>query len=103
MSSLERYPEMDNFFSIYFGQDFDLFGETVPEIVACYKKGYRHHYANLLREIVEFRSEHPEDLDNAFIPFSRGFRPEGRGYTTASFLDEVQRVLNENPLVAKRR
>ncbi|MCC8393562.1 hypothetical protein LJ656_13270 [Paraburkholderia sp. MMS20-SJTR3] len=86
---------MEHFFSIYFGQDFDIFGSTVPEIVACYKQDSPHRYPNLLRELELFRRAHSGDLDAAFIPFRHGFRPEGWGYTVASFLDEVQRVLNE--------
>ncbi len=87
---------MDHIFSVYFGQDFDLFGETVPEIVACYKKDSPYDYENLIREIDTFRSEHPDNLDAVFKQlFRRGFRPEGLGYTTASFLDEIQRLLSE--------
>ncbi|WP_028229580.1 contact-dependent growth inhibition system immunity protein [Paraburkholderia ferrariae] len=94
MSPSERYPEMDHLFTIYFGQDFDLFGATVPEIVACYKKDSPYHYENLIREMDSFRKEHPDDLEAAFKPFRRGFRPEGRGYTTASYLDEIRRLLS---------
>ncbi|NIF53440.1 contact-dependent growth inhibition system immunity protein [Burkholderia sp. Ax-1724] len=96
MSSSERYPEMDHIFSVYFGQDFDLFGETVPEIVVCYKKDSPYHYKELNREIDSFRSEHPNDLEAAFNQsFRDGFRPEGAGYTTASFLEELKRLLSE--------
>ncbi|MFT4067186.1 contact-dependent growth inhibition system immunity protein [Paraburkholderia sp.] len=96
MSSSERYPAMDHLFNTYFGQDFDLFGETVPEIVACYKKDSPYDYENLVREIDSFRGNHPDDLDATFKQlFGRGFRPEGWGYTTASLLDEIQRLLNE--------
>ncbi|OLL28012.1 hypothetical protein BTH42_29955 [Burkholderia sp. SRS-W-2-2016] len=95
MISSDRYPEMEHVFDIYFGQDFDLFGETVPEIVACYKKDSPHHYKDLIREIASFRSEHPDDLDIAYEHFRRGFRPEGDGYTVTSFFDEIQRLLKD--------
>ncbi|MGF6411711.1 contact-dependent growth inhibition system immunity protein [Paraburkholderia sp. MM5482-R1] len=96
MSYSERYPAMEHIFNVYFGQDFDLFGENVQEIVACYRKDSPYDYENLIREIDSFRSEHPSDLDATFKQvFRRGFRPEGGGYTTASFLDEIQRVLSE--------
>ncbi|HEY2024866.1 contact-dependent growth inhibition system immunity protein [Paraburkholderia sp.] len=96
MSSSERYPEMDHIFDVYFGQDFDLFGATVPEIVSCYKKDSPYDYENLIREIDEFIAEHPHDLDAAFKQlFRRGFRPEGAGYTTTAFLDEIRRLLSE--------
>ncbi|MCC8395494.1 hypothetical protein LJ656_23175 [Paraburkholderia sp. MMS20-SJTR3] len=95
MTPSDRYPAMNHLFGTYFGQDFDLFGETVPEIVACYRKHSPHSYADAIREIESFRKQHPDDLEAAFNPFRRGFRPEGWGYTIASFLDEVQRGLNE--------
>ncbi|SDQ32238.1 contact-dependent growth inhibition system immunity protein [Paraburkholderia tuberum] len=96
MSSSERYPAMDHLMRTYFGQDFDLFGETVPEIVACYKQDSPHDYANLVREIDSFRTEHSHDLAIAFDQmYGRGFSPEPWGYTVASFLDEIQRLLNE--------
>ena len=87
---------MDHIFGVYFGQDFDLFGETVPEIVACYKKDCPYDYENPIREIDTFRSEHHDDLDAVFKQlFRRSFRPEGWGYTTTLFLDEIQRLLSE--------
>ncbi|SMG59387.1 contact-dependent growth inhibition system immunity protein [Paraburkholderia susongensis] len=96
MNSSELYPEMDHIFAIYFGQDFDLFGETVPEIVACYKKDSPYHYEKLLRELGAFRQEHPNDLDSAFEKdYGRDFDPKLWGYTTASFFDELKRLLSE--------
>ncbi|EEA03396.1 conserved hypothetical protein [Burkholderia sp. H160] len=95
MSLSDRYPAMEHMFSVYFGQDFDLFGETVPQIVSCYKRDDSHRQQGLIRELDSFRKEPPDDLDTAFKHFRRGFRPEGWGYTTASFLDEIQRLLSE--------
>lgn len=85
---------MDHLFNTYFGQDFDLFGETVLEIVACYKKDCPYDYENLVREIDSFRSEHPNDLDSAFEKdYGHDFDPVLWGYTTASFLEELKRLL----------
>ncbi|MCC8393559.1 hypothetical protein LJ656_13250 [Paraburkholderia sp. MMS20-SJTR3] len=96
MKSSDLYPEMDHMFSIYFGQDSDLFGASVPEIVACYKKDSPHHCASLIREIDSFRSQHPNDLASAFEEtYLRSFRPEPWGYTVTSFLDEIQRQLRK--------
>ncbi|NML31678.1 hypothetical protein HHL14_12625 [Paraburkholderia sp. G-4-1-8] len=96
MSSSKHYPSMDHLMITYFGQDFDLFGETVPEIVACYEKDSPYSYANLIYEIDAFRNEHPNDLTIAFNQkYGSGFSPEPWGYTTASFLDEVQRLLRD--------
>jgi len=96
MGSSKRHPAMDHLFTTYFGQDFDLFGETVPEIVACYKRDSPYDYENLIREINSFRTEHPHDLTIAFDQiYGHGFSPEPWGYTTASLLDEIQRLLSE--------
>ncbi|NML30448.1 contact-dependent growth inhibition system immunity protein [Paraburkholderia antibiotica] len=96
MNYLERYPEMEQFFCAYFGQDFDLFGNTVSEIVECYKKGCPHNYGDVIREIELFRNEHPNDLATAFEEnFLSAFTPEPWGYTILSFLDEVERLLRE--------
>jgi hypothetical protein len=72
MSLSERYPEMEHIFSVYFDQDFDLFGETVPELVSCYKRDDSHRQQSLIREIDSFRKEHPDELDTAFKQFRRG-------------------------------
>ncbi|MCC8393560.1 hypothetical protein LJ656_13260 [Paraburkholderia sp. MMS20-SJTR3] len=95
MDSLACHPEMDQFFCTYFSQDFDLFGETVREIVECYKFDCPHHYKNLIGELESFRSDHADDLSTAFMPFRHGFHPEGWGYTIATFFDEIQSVLKE--------
>ncbi|MGF6552966.1 contact-dependent growth inhibition system immunity protein [Paraburkholderia youngii] len=98
MDLSERYPAMEHIFTTYFGQDFDLFGNTVPEIITSYKRNESYWHRNLIRELASFRSEHPNenDLEAAFQKwFRRGFRYEVDGYTTASFLDEIQRLLSE--------
>jgi hypothetical protein len=96
MNSSERYPAMEHIFNTYFGQDFDLFGATVAEIVACYKKDSPYDHENLVREIDSFRVEHPHDLAIAFDQtYGHGFSPGPWGYTTALFLDETQRLLSE--------
>jgi hypothetical protein len=96
MNSPDRYPAMNHLFNTYFGQDFDIFGDSIPEIVACFKKNCRGHCANVLEEIASFKSEHPNDLAIAFEQmYLRAFSPEPEGYTTVSFLDEVERLLRE--------
>ena len=96
MTLLKRYPEMKHIFSIYFGQDFDLFGNTIPEIVSCYKKDAPYHYEKLIQELADFRKEYPNNLDVVFKgSFCEEFSPEGWGHTAASFLDEIQHALNE--------
>jgi hypothetical protein len=84
-------------FRAYFGQDFDLFGDTIPEIVSSYKRDSPqgcHH--QLIEEINSFMDEHPTDLDSAFKrDYGSGFNPKLWDHTTASFLDELKRLLSE--------
>ncbi|MEX3787064.1 contact-dependent growth inhibition system immunity protein [Paraburkholderia sp. BR14374] len=94
--SPERYPAMHRIFHVYFGQDFDLFGETIAEIVACYKKDSPHTYSNLIHEINSFMDEHSADLDCAFErSYGAGFDPTLWGHTTESFLNELKRLMSE--------
>ncbi|MFT4065331.1 contact-dependent growth inhibition system immunity protein [Paraburkholderia sp.] len=87
---------MRHIFTVYFGQDFDLFGDTVPEIVSCYRRDESHRREDLIREIGSFIGEHPKDLDAAFErDYGSAFDPESWGHTTASFLDELKRLLSE--------
>ncbi|MCC8395493.1 hypothetical protein LJ656_23170 [Paraburkholderia sp. MMS20-SJTR3] len=96
MNSSKHYPEMDQFFSIYFGQDFDLFGRSVSEIVDSYKKNSPHRFKNLILEIDSYRKEHIDDLAFAFEEtYLTEFSPEPWGYTVTSFLDEIQRLLKD--------
>lgn len=89
----ERYPEMGRIFGVYFGEDFDWFGDTIPEIVSIYRNdcpGYR----DLVRELDAFIAEHPDDLDTAFKEgFSLGVDLTLLGYTTASFFGELRDLL----------
>lgn len=91
----ERYPRMGLIFGVHFGQDFDLFGNTIPEIVSSYKNDCPE-YRNLPRELDAFTAEHPDDLDAAFKEdFGSGFDPKLWGHTTASFFEEIKRLLRE--------
>jgi hypothetical protein len=70
---------------IYFGQDFDLWGNTVEELVGCYKRDSPVEDHQTLRdEIARFRQAHPQDLDTAFMnAYPNEIDPSGWGYTTA--------------------
>ncbi|MCC8396601.1 hypothetical protein LJ656_28840 [Paraburkholderia sp. MMS20-SJTR3] len=93
----KRHPEMYQLFGAYLNQDCRLWGDTLFEIVSCYKSdSERAHHLELIQEIDLFISEHPEDLDAAFeTDYGQDFDPELWGYTTASFLEELKRMLRE--------
>ncbi|MCC8396597.1 hypothetical protein LJ656_28820 [Paraburkholderia sp. MMS20-SJTR3] len=95
MSSI-RYPKMYQLFGAYLNEDSDLWGDTLPEIIFCYKRDCpRESHLELIREINSFISEHPEDLDTAFeIDYGPDFSPKLWGYTTTSFLEELKRLLS---------
>jgi len=88
---------MDLVCGAYFGQDFDLFGNTIPEIVAGYKQdASREYHHELINEINSFINEHPNDLDSEFEKdYGSGFDPKLWGHTTTSFLAELKRLLIE--------
>ncbi|APA87261.1 hypothetical protein BJG93_17130 [Paraburkholderia sprentiae WSM5005] len=92
-----RYPKMYQLFGAYLNEDSDIWGDTIPEIIACYKRDCpRESHLEMVHEINSFMSEHPQDLDTAFKKdYGQDFSPKLWGYTTASFLDELKRLLSE--------
>jgi hypothetical protein len=91
------YPALDHLLHAYFGEDFDLSGNTVEAIVDCYmeESPVEHHRA-LREEIARFRLAHPNELDDAFLgSYKNFFNPPLWRHTTDSFLTEVDRLLRE--------
>ncbi|WP_368623468.1 contact-dependent growth inhibition system immunity protein [Paraburkholderia sp. BR13444] len=91
------YPELNQLFGVYLNQDFDIWGETIPDIVACYKRDSPvADHQSMLAEIERFEKEHQHDLDVAFDQmYGHEFSPVPWGHTTASFLEELKRLLSE--------
>ncbi|MGF6922361.1 contact-dependent growth inhibition system immunity protein [Paraburkholderia sp. 40] len=96
MENQSTYPELSHFFGVYLNQDYDLSGNTIAEIVECYKQGTPvDAHERMLSEIERFKSEHP-DLDKAFgNAYGQDFSPDLWGHTTASLLDELKQILSE--------
>jgi hypothetical protein len=91
------YPELDQLLHVYFGQDFDIWGHTIEELVGCYKRDspVADHQA-LRDEIARFRQAHLDDLDEAFLAsYKNFFNPPLWNPTTDSFLTEVDRLLRQ--------
>ncbi|NML34089.1 hypothetical protein HHL14_25075 [Paraburkholderia sp. G-4-1-8] len=91
-----RYPYMYQLFGAYLNEDSDIWGDTLPEIIACYKRDCpRENQLGIIDEANSFINEHPNDLDSAFKKdYGRNFSPKLWGYTTASFLEELKRLLS---------
>jgi hypothetical protein len=93
----DKYPRLYEIFGAYFNEDFDIWGDSIEEIVACYKRdSQRKCHIEMIREIDCFVEEHSGDLDSAFNrEYGRDFNPLLWGYTVASFFDELKRLLSE--------
>jgi len=93
----EKHFELDQFISIYFGEDSDLFGNTIPEIIAdyigCSTPSDRE---KLIAQIDDFLARHPHDLDEVFDnTWAPQFSVRLWGHTARSFLDQVKNLLRQ--------
>jgi hypothetical protein len=88
---------MYDLFGAYLNQDFDLWGDTLEEIVGCYKRdSLPEHHREIIGEIDLFVTEHPMDLDSAFKRgYRTGFDPVLWGYTITSFFEELKKLLSK--------
>ena len=91
----DRYPRMKAIFNIHFSQDHDLWGNTIEEIIACYKRDSpREWHFELIHEIDSFMSAHAADLDIAYNrDYGSHFDPQLWGHTSTSFLEALKRML----------
>ncbi|WP_206999977.1 contact-dependent growth inhibition system immunity protein [Trinickia mobilis] len=91
------YPELNHLFGVYLNQDFDIWGDSLRDIIDCYKRNSpTEDQKSMLIEIDTFKKAHPTDLDEAFdAMYGHEFWPVPWGYTTDSFLEELKRLLQE--------
>jgi CdiI immunity protein len=90
-------PELDQLFGAYLHQDYQLFGNTIQEVVECYKRDSSseqiHH---MLDEIARFRAEHSEDLDSSLLArYGNDFDPRLWEHTAASFFQLLESMLRD--------
>lgn len=92
-----EYPRLSTLIDVYFGEEFSIWGDTIPEIIASYKRERDDSTcASVVREIDDFIHAHASDLDEAFSNvYGFYLDPEPWGHTAFSFLDEVRRLLTE--------
>ncbi|MBN3805260.1 hypothetical protein GXB81_19720 [Paraburkholderia sp. Ac-20336] len=97
MKTESAYPNLDFLIHSYFNEDFDLWGDNVPEIVSCFKKeSDKALHKLVMEEIDRFKSDHSGNLNENFDAiYGLYVDPEPWGYTIASFLDELKRLLSE--------
>jgi hypothetical protein len=95
MNDKSPHPNLDSLIHSYFNEDFDLWGDNVEEIVACFKRESDETLHKLvIDEIARFESDHSANLDRHFEErYGLYVDPEPWGHTTASFLAELKRLL----------
>ncbi|MCF6280838.1 MAG: hypothetical protein L3J28_01305 [Candidatus Polarisedimenticolaceae bacterium] len=91
------YPELADLMSGWFHQDFDIEGETVPEIISAFiASSSANQCESIMSEILSFIQEHNENLSEYFIQI---FEPDIEltefAETTKAFLEEIYNCLNE--------
>ncbi|WP_244196205.1 contact-dependent growth inhibition system immunity protein [Paraburkholderia susongensis] len=93
----ESYPQFYVLFGGYLNQDSDLWGDTLEEVVSCFKRDSSpQEIADMLCEIDKFEQEAGENLDEKFYAaYGFDFNPILWGYTTASFFDELRGLLRD--------
>ncbi|WP_233800976.1 contact-dependent growth inhibition system immunity protein [Paraburkholderia sp. HP33-1] len=89
------YPQFHVLFGAYLNQDSDLWGDTLEEVVSCFKRDSSPaQIQDTLAEIDKFEKETGKDLDQEFSDaYGNDFDPILWGYTTITFFDELKRIL----------
>ncbi|WP_368622524.1 contact-dependent growth inhibition system immunity protein [Paraburkholderia sp. BR13444] len=96
MNENPLYPELNQLFGVYLNEDCSYWGSTIEAIVGCYK-GDRStgSIKGILVEIESFWKADSYHLDAAFEEANGSqFDPKLWTHRTASFLDELKRLLN---------
>lgn len=91
----ERYQELWQLIAL-FGEDYDLFGDSIEEITLSYKKDCTPDLINkIVHQIDQFTLENEGKMDSAFIDyFGHQCSPALWEHNTASFLGELKNLLN---------
>ncbi|MCC8391206.1 hypothetical protein LJ656_01280 [Paraburkholderia sp. MMS20-SJTR3] len=92
----KSYPQFYILFGGYLNQDSDLWGETVEEVVLCFKRASSpNEIKATLAEIEKFKSESGEKIDEIFSEaYGDEFDPILWKYeSTNHFLEELKKIL----------
>ena len=95
MLDQQSYPQFHTLFGAYLNQDSDYWGDTLEEVVSCFKRDSSHgEIEDTLSEISKFKNEAGKNLDEVFYAlYGHDFNPKLWGYTTASLLEELKGLL----------
>ena len=95
--TLDAYPALANLIGAWFHQDYDIEGETIPEIIGGFRAVTTPAERAMVRaDIARFVASHPDDLEQAFErTFRPGIIPSAFSGSTRAFLNDVDGVLVE--------
>ena len=90
-----NYKNVGTLIRVFFGQDYDLFGETVEEILDSYMAHVnKKTVVNVCREAENLLSLHDKSLTETFATLSQGeFFPEPWGESVRTFLERIKKYL----------
>lgn len=88
------YPRLSSVIKIYFGQDYDLFGDSLEKLMNCAVDDSSPEEIRQLRDdIVHFFENHKDDLDAVFDKaYEFDFDPKLWDTTTNSFLRQLDHL-----------
>ncbi|MCJ7925929.1 MAG: contact-dependent growth inhibition system immunity protein [Pantoea vagans] len=91
----KSYKNIGTLIRVFFGQDYDLFGETVEEILDSYLETENPKTAEKVCQEAEYLlSLNDQALIEAFQSISQGeFNPEPWGETVRTFLEKINSYL----------
>lgn len=93
--TIDPYSPLSQFIGCRFHEDYDLFGETIEEIVGDYKQSAsQEEIQEICREMDEFIAEHGDNAAAVYAQNWGSFNPAGWGYTIPQFFEELKRLLN---------
>lgn len=88
----KSYKNIGTLIRVFFGQDYDLFGETVEEVLDSYLETENQKTAEkVCKEAENLLSLNDEALTEEFETISQGeFYPEPWGETVRTFLEKIK-------------
>ncbi|MEN4830909.1 contact-dependent growth inhibition system immunity protein [Pantoea vagans] len=91
----KSYKNIGTLIRVFFGQDYDLFGETVEEVLDSYLETENSKTAEKVCQEAEYLlSLNDQALIEAFQSISQGeFNPEPWGETVRTFLEKINSYL----------
>lgn len=88
----KKYSTVRQLITVFFGQDFDLFGETIDEIMESYLEAENEHaFRNLREQATQLLAINDNDeLNSIMVSLAENeFEPRLWGETWRSFLQKV--------------